>query len=127
MFCEQFKVFTEIKSEIEDEKCASIMLTMVSELLTTISENEFEDLDVTCKAASSVNQYGLRLRIKNMQTQYLEMKKILRPQIQDLLQKFKKFNLQIETRSKVSPGEVIEAIEFKLIINKKQPEPQVMR
>jgi chromosome segregation ATPase len=112
------KLSFSINSKITETKNATIIFTAANELIEAISENEFEDLEWQSKVDSSKSFDACRIRFKNMQTQYSEMKKILKPLVQKLSEKFKAYGFNIETRSKTSPGEVLEAIEFRMTIEK---------
>lgn len=107
-----------INLRVTESKNATVMFSAVNELIEIISENEFEGLKWIARLSSSRNLDGCKIRFKNMKTQYSEMKKILKPITQKFAEKYKAYGFQIETRSKTSPGEVIEAMEFKITIKK---------
>jgi hypothetical protein len=53
-----------------------------------------------------------------MNTQYSELKIILKPVIEKISKKFKAYGLDIKTKTKTSPGEVVEALEITFIVDK---------
>lgn len=105
-----------INDEFGSAKNASVMLTIANDLVTVISENEFSGIKWIAKVSSNSKYDGMKIRFTNMQTQYSEMKDILRPITLKLSNSFKVYGINIETRTKTSPGEVLEKIEFKVTL-----------
>lgn len=107
-----------IAQKFKSSKNSSVMMTVVKELIAAISENEFSDLKWAAKFADNATHDAVKIRFKNMQTQYTEVKSTLKPLIQNFAEKFKSYGINIQTRTKTSPGEVIEAIEFRVTLAK---------
>ncbi len=90
----------------------------VENILEIISKNEFSGLRLRAKVSEGSSQYGSKIRFTNMNTQYSELKSMLRPMIEKLSLIFKRYGLALRTKTKTSLGEVVEALEITFIIDK---------
>lgn len=104
--------FDGISKNIHNTKNAQILKKVTTDLVQIISDNEFENLEWKCKVSSNESLDGIKITFENMQTQYSEMKRMLKPVVRNLAKEFSCNGLKITTRSKTSPGDVVELIEF---------------
>jgi hypothetical protein len=112
------EIYNLLDLKIQNKKSSSIILTSVREVIEVISVNEFSNLKWGAKISEGSTHYGTKIRFRNMNTQYSELKSTLRPVIQKVSNKFKAFGLDIKTKIKTSPGEVVEALEITFIVKK---------
>lgn len=105
-----------LNTKYSSAKNASVMLDVANELVKTLSDNETAKLKWMAKVSSNVNVDGMKIRFKNIDSRYSDIKRALRPVTRKVAEKFKAYGLNIETRSKTSPGEVVEALDFKVTL-----------
>jgi len=112
------EVYSLVDRKIKGKKSSSVMITSIREVVEAISVNEFSNLKWGAKISEGASQYGAKIRFRNMSTQYSELKAILKPVIEKVSRKFKAYGMDIKTKTKTSPGEVIEALEITFIVDK---------
>jgi chromosome segregation ATPase len=113
-----------LEKKVIENKSSSVILNSAKEVIRVISQNEFSSLKWSLKISEGKSKYGAKIRFKNMNTQYSDLKLSLKPIINTLSIKFRNNGLDIKTRIKTSPGEVVDEMEITFIVNKtlhKQP------
>ena len=102
------------------EKEKSVLLTCTRDLIKTTEENEFEGFIWRAKFANSKTALGLRLRFDQLSIREQDLKSLYTPIISGLAQKFKKYNLKVQTKTKSESGIVTAMdITFKMPTNLK--------
>lgn len=110
------KNFSELQellaAKISEPKHASILLTCTMEMVSLVESNEFDNINWLMKVSENKTHYGARIRFTDIETNYLELRKLIKKKILDLKSKFINQNIDIITKTKTQPGEVVKVIEF---------------
>jgi len=102
------------------QKEKSVLLTCIRDLIVTTEENEFEGFIWRAKFASSDSALGMRLRFDKLSIGQHDLKNIYTPVISELAAKFKKHNLNVQTKTKSENGVITSMdLTFKLPVNSK--------
>lgn len=116
IYTELDEVGRAINERFNSAKNASAMFSIAHELVDVVEASESDQFLWVAKVSANSDREGMKIRFKNLQTRYSEMRKVLKPVIRKLKERFRVYGIDIETRSRTSPGEVIEAIEFKVTL-----------
>jgi len=103
-----------------NEKEKSVLLTCVRDLIHTTEENEFEGFTWRAKYAQNNRALAVRIRFDQLNIRQNDLKNIYQSVIAGLAQKFKKYHLRVQTKTKNQNG-VITSMEltFQTALNSK--------
>lgn len=88
------------------QKEKSVILTCLRDIIKTTEENEFEGIQWKAKFANNTAHMGARIRFSNLSMRKSDLNTIYGPMVKFLAQKFKKYNLKLQTRTKSASGVV---------------------
>lgn len=88
------------------QKEKSVLLTCLRDIIRTTEENEFEGIMWKAKFAKNPGAIGARIRFDRLSMTKQDMQTIYGAMINGLSQKFKKYELKLQTRTKSANGVV---------------------
>jgi chromosome segregation ATPase len=114
---------TELKKELrhhagKDEKSAAIMMTLMSGIIRSMEENEFENLKYKYKVNSDDKRLGLRVRFAGVASTQDDIRKRIYPIMKAFKSFFREHGVSLKTKVGKANGDMIEILDIAIVMNR---------